>query len=1624
MADDIPGFGSYTPPNYTADPIQPSLPSYYAAMDNHNYGNGNFQYTNPQSWQTGLDNAGKFLVASAYSAGASVVNSARSVGNFFGGDYEMVDIARNLTELDNDLGRYYVENQQAIDITGFVVGSLVPGLAGVKLLNAGQKALRTAEVTGTMGGNLSRGFGLLPSAADELAATAGKQLAATQATFSWTNANVLKSLAAGTGQAALESAAFEIAVTATMFKSPVLEEMDGTDIAKNILLGTVLGAGVGTAFTAVKTYGKAKSFLTVADLEEKGRTLTTGTYRRATESEVLISASEDLANTPAVPAGLEGTELAKATRQISDREAKLNGIIRTSIRGLAGGDDALGNQMADVARGMTKDQLQASFMYATEIGRLGDKLEAEKALAVTAKKQLPAGETPNTAVQYVRMYGEEAGAQIVDKAPVVTNIADNVKPTRFRTTKDLVLDEVASYRFDSKKLWNAADEAVTHTEAEARYIWADSKAKIADGMTVHLNDIPLQERIWKEWNASYTKLQELERRGIEGLKINSIKLVGETGEFVVTNPDDFLRSLRASKQEVSLARRTADKDLPDEAIAKIANVKRSYLAGEQHQAELSDILARQDAQSAYTKQLVDKGLWKAGDGLVDMYDKPSWAKIAYNLDPIQGTDGNLLQGMAYIAAKQKLYFQAIKNVAASQMGDLFARFTPIPDELLIKANRIGAGPGVASSAQGNYGSLESLVQQIGTATSDLRALWKRNTTDALSSPMHKLLTNQNAAIEFAALENKIRSTSEHYILDPTGTKLVSRKMSRYNADIAAGKKGLIPPVLQTGAPLEIPIVNQEVREAIAARIASNGARLSRRKEIRAAQGLTDDVDSATYYPTRKNLKDYQHFAIVVDTDAVSGAMGHKSMLHAASGKELEQMMDRVPANYKVYTKQNIEEFKKSYGEWDYDQSINENYIDSALKRNGVDNYFFQQTDPQKIVNDWLQDELRGEDILARELVNSLYEKQFTELRRLGELYSGVESSRYTGSYKFAEDSAKNPYLSYVKTALDLNQAAESKFLYPVNQLADSFFSRAIQPVKDAFASAKSVAELDGINDALTKYGARSAYYDTATAILANHSAPRGELAKFVRRANAILSNLTIGFDPLNALNNAIGANVLLGAETRSLIQQIKNANPEAAGELAKLSRTLVPGAGGDSILSATKLITSAHRRRLGPEGKALTEFYKSNGWITDLSKQIDQVHDDLSLRGTETVADRNSRIQRAFTNSRELAQKGRTITGNNYAEEMNRFVAADVMKQITDLAERNGILTPQQSLSYINTFVNRVNGTYLASQRPLMFQGAVGQAVGLFQTYQFNLMQQLFRYVGQGTSKDAAVLLGLQGTLYGLNGMPAFNFLNTHIVGSMSGNPNHTDAYTATYGIFGQTAGDWLLYGAPSNLLQTNIYSRGDINPRHVTLIPTNPADIPFINASFGFFGNLKNTFTRLAGGGNVWETMLQGIEHNKLSRPLAGMAQVMQGLDGGQAYSTDSSGRLMGANDIFDLATISRLAGGRPLDEAVVNDAVYRTAVYKSVDNERKQKLREAIRTTVIANNSPTADEWGQFAGRYAELGGDSKRFNSYMLRQIRESDVSRADDIVKQLKSPYAQNMQVIMGGRDVDYDPEILE
>lgn len=1598
----------------TPNPI--ALATYQTALDTHDYGNGSIALTDPSTWGEAAGNVGKFLVSAAYSGYAGFANSFISASNFFtGGDTTPVDVASDLSSLDSDLGAYYKAHKQGADVAGFVVSSFIPGLAGVKLLNVGGKLVRAAAESGQLGDGILGAIGALKPAAT-FADAAATEFAQSQATFSFINTNVLKSIAVGAGEQALQAAAFETMVNLTMFKSPVLDQQSASDVVHNVLTSAVIGGAIGGVIQTAVTTATAGKAIVFADVGEKQLSLVRGLTTELSASDRIVSAAAELQNKVQVPPTSSVEEQQKLTRLQGQRQETLKNTVNQGILDLAKpSEKPVASQLAALMQAEDPALLIDNFSDATAIGKASSKLPGDVPrgrVAATARVGPPTAYN-----QYVKLTGEGAGG-VSSKEPTMLNLADIVSGGI-----DSVKIAIAKFGFKAATIWTPLTK-LNHLEAEARYYWADNQA-VSDNMIVGSYDIPLQERILASWTHDQQQVQALGPLGGASARINAIQVAAADGSKTsYTSLQDFRDNLIRTKTETAstllrLAKQQqADISIPE--IAKITNLRESYLRGAVDPVPSNDLFARQYHQAQYLKLLADKGVKAENAEATNLTLIPSYAKVSYDVGRTNSLSSFELDGAAAITAKQQLVHQAVLNVLAKHIpADLLSRFPTISDALIRAATRLGSSPSTLGSATGPYGSLASYAQQIGSATSALQKQRVDALQEILGPHILALGQDQNAAIEFWGANNLVASTAEQYVLNPDGSQtLLARSIARYQAALAAGEKPAAP-VLQAGAPRSIPITSPKAFDALSARIQTNGIRTNGFKDLRAVQGLENNKDPDTFYPIRQNPNDYPHFLFVMDHTIPGQMAGHSSMIHAASERELGLLREKVPAQYSTYTKKQIEERKMAQGVFEYENTLHENYIDADLRRAGMQNQFFPYTDPQKIVNTWLEQESSSERTFARELVSAAYEKPMTELRNLGDIYTQLGTSRYGNASlaRSAEKEVYNPYLGYVKTMLNVNQSADNPLLFGLNKIADSAFSRALQPIQDAFRESKSPADLDAINNSLQSVGLRPAFYDAATNMLANHSAPKGALATFVRRASAILGSLTLGMDPMNAVNNFVGSTVLLGKETKYLLDGIRAGDPAVAGKLAGLSRVTLPGT-TDSILSPAKLIAEAHafKFRPGDKGQLLAQF-KAAGYITNLHDQQLSVLDQLSLTGTETISSLEARISKAQLIAKELAKTGQKATGNRWVEEDNRFVAAYIPWRLSQLAVQSGLIGADEVSPYINTFINRTQGNFLASQRPLLFQGPIGQAVGLFQTYQFNLMQQLFRHVGEGETKDAAMLLGLQGTIFGLNGLPAFNYLNTHIVGNASGNTNHRDLYTATYGIFGQTAGDWLLYGAPSNLLASNLYVRGDINPRSPTVIPTSPADVPIISAGVRFFGAMKQVSDRIGAGAPIWESFLQGIEHQGLSRPLAGLAQDLEAATHGYtAFSTDTRGNILGANDLFSIASIARLGGARPFDEAVVADAAYRTAVYRAFDDDRKENLRQAIGVASSGGTQVSPQEMQTFLSQYTQLGGNQKSFNRYLLNRIIASSTPAAEKIIQQVKSPFSQNMQLIMGGRQI--------
>jgi hypothetical protein len=885
-------------------PQESAVPAWLLAADNHNIGNSRGSWLSPASWAESFGNAGKFVAVSALSGGASFYNSAIALGNWFGAGAEELKTDTWITSIDANLGQYYSQNREAADLVGFIAVGFMPGLAGVKMLNAGQRVAAAAIKSGHIEGNMARATGLLVPRTEQYLKLAKAEVSSNAATFSTLRANSLKAYASGFQQNFLESLAFEGAVFATMHQAPIFEDMDAGDIVKNIAMGAAVGTAIGGTFEGVRTFYKLKQAGKLEDLASKPFTSKVPLAESASPSAKIILSAEARDSLP-VPllrtlddVGENAAAQAQYKKDVSaflQTQEKINNDIRQFTHDLTGTDVLavkagakkrdleIGNLLADTMHvkpeklldegtGGTHVLTLQNLGFAEEIGRVRARLGVEAEIKQAVKDMDPAA-AQGLSVKFVKLFGDDAG-EISLEEPKVLSLADALIPRAGESSEDVVRAFVKDAGFKSKKLWDAAKLSGVgiNREAEARMIWVrDNLSELPENMKVHANDIPVLEHALatNQWD--------------------KIQVVGDSGSGAVriSSSQQLYSHLEEVKQSVADALQKAKPDAPVDLIARTVNVSKNWLEGNRNlESPMDDLFWRQGVSKKYTE-------WKKSQGLVsdDSLTKsgtvekrtletefiPEHVKIAYRVpeDAFKDINGHVIDGMVYFREQEKLAREAGDRVFAAHAKQ--DDFPDITDSMLEQSNRGGAGPGLFSFAAGAYNSLESTMMQVGARTKQLKDSFKEAAKERLNAPLVALAQKPQAAIEFEALNREMALSAEKYVFIRDGAEygfnegpgMIARKILLAVSKQEDGLEELSVP-LQKGSKEYIPIRHAETANAVEAHTRTVGNRAIIQKDISAAYGKTNALDENTYYPVRPNPKDYPYIAFVKD-DRVTGS---------------------------------------------------------------------------------------------------------------------------------------------------------------------------------------------------------------------------------------------------------------------------------------------------------------------------------------------------------------------------------------------------------------------------------------------------------------------------------------------------------------------------------------------------------------------------------------------------------------------------------------------------------------------------------------------------------------------------------------------------------------------------------
>ena len=1655
----------------------PNHASYLLAADLHQQGGNNSSIFDPTTWGERADSGFKFTVSMLTRAVASTYNSGVTVGSWAGiaDKSDEVDIHDWLAAVDDDLASYYNKNKESVNTWGDVVGMLIPGTAGIRGLNLAQKGI-AAATKGKAGLTLAYNFGVLPTKSAQFAKLAAAEMADTNNVFRAINANVAKSLGSEFAQQYLEMGAFTVAAESTMRQSPLFSDKDAGDILHDALtVGGFVGGGLLTAVSGAKVYLSVKAAGETADAATHAfRTVDIEPTLGTPASERLVIHNHNLQEL----SGLETTGEFTATQTRAKANTRLDEINNARLAGhdLAKGDIELGNHFTDFALTKSVEATATAMAGATSIIRAGLP-EARKVLAELAAPAKEAEKTAkavqtledslaaNTAIgsseyriQEAELFAARAkhAEALIAQAQPATKSVDYVQilgadagtvyseiPTMRLADKlpdaEAVIKAVAKFKHTQQDKFGIASKYLSGSEGvedsiEARYITAHT-GTFDSSVAVGSQDLPYLERGYAELQAGKAKYITVQ----EGDMATSM----DKSELWQHIKDTKIKLANSIEAQVKLTAELGGGEtaglLNQATLAKILNVSDSWILGDRVSTGVeSDYLRMQSDATAFTKSQIEAGLWSEAKGVIKTWTKPSLVQVTRDISKAQKLSGHEVAGVVALKQEQVLYREAADRAFAAGAGEFASQFMDrIPAATLATANRDSTGRQLLTNMNGDYKSLASVVQQIGATVANWKTASVTKVTEAMNPAGFKILADNSAdGTEFWKLVQQLRQTPERYVLvknyEGSHAFAAARNITKAEGELehyhlvnrnhleweAAGSDAdKLPNITDTSAPVAIPLTTEGVATWAKEWDRIHRAELQAKLPIRTNQGLSIREDVLTnFYVPGVDAKRFPYYAYVIDPSLTS--TGHVSMIHAHTAQDLEALANKVPENFKVIYDKQSADFHLAAKNYDYSLAINENYIDSALKRTGAAAPFQPVTDPKVVWEELMNYRVKQAKGLINELVSHKYEVEFQELRRQGNIYDLANTSTKGWINNTSQKYKTNPYTDYIATALYEDTSGGAPIWDAANRLAETAVSATIGRLSDTWKEAKSPQDLAAVNAHLKSIGV-AAFTDAATAMLANHTAPKPALESFVRTMNSILSTLMLRTDPMAAAANGLGHVVLYGTELKPLLKSV--------GEEGRIT---IPGT-SNTIISPIKLAAQAHKdvvnTLMGVDGGVLKARIAKLNLLPDFAQQFKAITDSATLKGGELSADLYTRSNVAFSAMKSIMDTGEKagnlgakVSGNNFVEQWNRLISAATALRVTDAAIADGTLLPELQNSVVNTFVNRVEGVHLAKQRPLLFRGPIGQAVGLFQTYQFNMLQQLFRHVGGGDKLATATLLGLQGGIFGMNGLPAFNAANQYLVGNSSGNIKHSDVITATYGAAGKEAGEWLLYGLSSNLLlhpdaKINLYSRGDINPRQITVIPTTLADIPFVGATSKLFGSMYSAVQQMDKGADKWEAFIKGVQHSGISRPLTGFAQVLDGAvsGSGKVVTTDSANNIIMEHQLFSLMSASRLLGSKPLDEAVALDAYHRVQTYDAASRNQIENLGAGIKATVSAGGIPTQEQIDGFTHEYVKAGGRQEQFAKFYTRQVLNANKSKVNQMIDRSNGIGSQYMQRIMGG-----------
>ena len=703
--------------------------------------------------------------------------------------------------------------------------------------------------------------------------------------------------------------------------------------------------------------------------------------------------------------------------------------------------------------------------------------------------------------------------------------------------------------------------------------------------------------------------------------------------------------------------------------------------------------------------------------------------------------------------------------------------------------------------------------------------------------------------------------------------------------------------------------------------------------LAAAQGRSIVRDPDIYYapPVNLHATPFHKFVIPKGGQEELG----RFMIYGANQAELEAKAAYVTEKYggthRIVSTTEINLEKKLRGEYDAGRVFSDHEFDANLARMGnaselqpsLDIHAAQELD---LMRNWHHNKAENQIMQAIEL------KYGTTMQALRKADAAFDSANISALKEDGIRTAKlGVYEDTRRLMLDSKtyEGTASDTYRIVNDMISStggaFIHHSAEAIRTLLGK-KGVTQEDF--NALTKELDDNGFvnpYDNLTTMLARSEviSDGRELNSLMRLANTLVASTTLRLDFMNSALQLMSTPLLWHGAIKEAKLALKGS--EAGKRLVDMT-TVVNPVNGVREPSAAKLMADAIHNFFTPEGAAFGEKLRERFILTDYQRQYLEAHDYSSLNGRHTLNTVQQKVD-------QLATFGSKFTLHQKSEDMSRFIVAWSMKRI---GEARG-LDEDELFALARNAVDKVQGVYRAHSRVQLFNGVVGQSIGLFQTYMFNVAQYMTRHIAEGAGKEAALAAFMQSTVFGLRSLPSFHTLNQMVADTNNGK---LDIYSLSGSESDPTGfGSYMMYGLGSHALITPVdfFSRGDMVLRNNLVVPTNVNDLPAVSIISKAVANIVRTGQMVVGAenaGEVGNALAYGLAHNALNRPLQGLGTLFMGnvtTNKGTPVFLNSNYNGYDPDAGFNFAAMGgRLLGGKPKTEAILLDSYYCRTAYQ----------------------------------------------------------------------------------------------